>query len=164
MSAFDLLVYDLVFIAPVAALEHLRSCLQCQSRAVPLVYVVGLVAMMFTALSYAARWPRRFRWRVRFTPMPANSIRERRLFAGWALLLDYLLLPALIYVTCAVTMHAVVRRYRNSFAVLEVRFLNTAINLLGIESTARVSILMLILRAAVTRRLCRARLDHAGAW
>jgi len=63
--------------------------------------------------------------------------------AGWALLLDYLLLPTLIYVICAVAVHAVAPALPKPFLVLAFLGINTAVNLFGIESTARLSILML---------------------
>ncbi len=146
LSAFDLLVYGLVFIVPVAPWSTFGFVFNASHGMVPLVYVVGLVAMLFTALSYAAM-AQAFPVAGSVYAYAGRSIGESAGFlAGWALLLDYLLLPALIYVTCAVTMHAVVPFLPKWLLVLAFSFLNTAINLLGIESTARVSILMLILQ------------------
>ncbi len=60
----------------------------------PLVYVVGLVAMAFTALSYMS-CRARFRWRDRSMPRRRGIGESLGFLAGWAILLDYLMVPAL---------------------------------------------------------------------
>jgi amino acid transporter len=69
--------------------------------------------------------------------------------AGWALLLDYLLLPTLVYVICAVSVHAVLPALPKPLLVAMFLGFNTAINLWGIESTARLSVIMLFLQLAL---------------
>ena len=71
---------------------------------VPLVYLVGLVAMIFTALAYAQM--------AKSIPLAGSvfSYVGRGIhpiagfFAGWAILLDYLLVPTLLYVFAAESM------------------------------------------------------------
>src|ERR1700727_204683 len=53
LSPFDLLVYGLVFIVPIAPWSSFGFVFNASMGMVPLVYFVGLVAMVFTALSYA---------------------------------------------------------------------------------------------------------------
>jgi amino acid transporter len=69
--------------------------------------------------------------------------------AGWALLLDYLLLPTLIYVICAVTVHAVIPALPKPLLVAAFLGFNTLVNLWGVESTARLSVVMLFLQLAL---------------
>ena len=52
LSLSDLLVYGLVFIAPIAPFSVFGFVFNASSGMVPLVYMVGLGAMLFTALSY----------------------------------------------------------------------------------------------------------------
>jgi len=54
LSLRDLLVYGLVFIIPTAPIASFGIVFNASHGMVPLVYVVGLVAMVFTALSYMA--------------------------------------------------------------------------------------------------------------
>ncbi len=52
LGLFDLLVYGLVFIVPTAPFPVFGIIFNASEGMVPLVYAVGLVAMMFTAFSY----------------------------------------------------------------------------------------------------------------
>ncbi len=53
VSTTDLLVYGLVFMVPIAPWAIFGTVYNASSGMVPLVYIVGLVAMIFTALAYA---------------------------------------------------------------------------------------------------------------
>jgi len=146
LSAFDLLVYGLVFIVPIAPWSSFGFVFNASHGMVPLVYVVGLAAMLFTALSYATM-ASEFPVAGSVYAYAGRSIGESAGFlAGWALLLDYLLLPSLIYVICAVSVNAVIPVLPKALLVMAFASFNTAINLFGIESTARFSIVMLILQ------------------
>jgi amino acid transporter len=108
LSLGDLLVYGLVFISPIAPFAIFGIVFNASKGLVPPTYVIGLVAMLFTALSY----------REMSTVFPiAGSVYAYAgrglhpaagFLAGWAILLDYLLLPTLAYVVGAVAMRAVV--------------------------------------------------------
>jgi amino acid transporter len=52
LSLGDLLVYGLVFISPIAPFAIFGIVFNVSKGLVPLTYVIGLVAMLFTALSY----------------------------------------------------------------------------------------------------------------
>jgi len=74
---------------------------------VPLTYIIGLVAMLFTALSYRAM-SRAFPVAGSVYAYAGRGIgKPAGFFAGWAILLDYLLVPTLLYVTGAVALAAV---------------------------------------------------------
>jgi len=111
---------------------------------VALAYVVGMVAMMFTALSYAQM--------VRAFPMAGSvySYAGRGIappvgfLAGWVILLDYVLVPGLLYLVAAVAMHSLwsalpVWLYLAMFVVL-----NTVVNYFGIKMTVRVTQVMIV--------------------
>ena len=53
VSTGDLLVYGLIFMVPIAPWAIFGTVYNASSGLVPLVYLVGLVAMIFTALAYA---------------------------------------------------------------------------------------------------------------
>lgn len=143
LSPFDLLVYGLVFIAPIGPWSSFGFVFNASHGMAPLVYVVGLVAMMFTALSYMTM-SAAFPVAGSVYAYAGRGIGESAGFlAGWALLLDYLLLPTLIYVICAVAVHAVIPSLPKPFLVVAFLALNTTINLSGIEGTARLSLVLL---------------------
>jgi amino acid transporter len=146
LSLFDLLVYGLVFIAPIAPFGVFGFVFNASNGMVPLVYIVGLGAMLFTALSYVTM-SRAFPVAGSVYAYAGRGIGENAGFlAGWAMLLDYLLIPTLAYVGCAVAMAAVLPGVPKPVWVIVFLAFNTGINLIGIEATARVNKLLLILQ------------------
>jgi amino acid transporter len=146
LSPFDLLVYGLVFIVPIAPWSSFGFVFNASHGMVPLVYAVGLVAMLFTARSYvvmSAAFPVAgsvYAYAGRGIGVSAGFL------AGWALLLDYLLLPTLIYVICAVSIHAVIPAAPKPVLVALFLGINTAVNIVGIESTAKLSVGLLAMQ------------------
>jgi|SoiMethySBSTD1v2_1073268.scaffolds.fasta_scaffold13569_6 amino acid transporter len=144
LSLGDLLVYGLVFISPIAPFAIFGIVFNASKGLVPLTYVIGLVAMLFTALSYremSAAFPIAgsvYAYAGRGLHPAAGFL------AGWAILLDYLLLPTLAYVVGAVAMRAVVPAIPQSVWVIAFVLFNTTVNMLGIETTARTSKIFLV--------------------
>jgi amino acid transporter len=163
LSPFDLLVYGLVFITPIAPWSSFGFVFNASHGMVPLVYVVGFVAMVFTARSYMVM-SAAFPVAGSVYAYAGKGIGESAGFlAGWALLLDYLLLPSLIYVICAVTIHAVVPAAPKPLLVAAFVALNTTVNIIGIESTAKLSIALLVMQLvllAAFMGLCLVGLAH----
>jgi amino acid transporter len=163
LSPFDLLVYGLVFIVPIAPWSSFGFVFNASHGMVPLVYVVGFVAMVFTARSYMVM-SAAFPVAGSVYAYAGRGIGESAGFlAGWALLLDYLLLPTLIYVICAVAIHAVIPVLPKPLLVAAFLGLNTTVNIVGIESTAKLSIVLLVLQLlllAVFMALCLVGLAH----
>lgn len=149
LSLFDLLVYGLVFIVPVAPFAVFGIVFNASKGMVPLIYVVGLVAMLFTALSYRAM-SRAFPVAGSVYSYAARSIGPSAGFlAGWALLLDYLLVPTLTYVACAIALGTVVPAVPKAVWVVLFLSFSTIVNYLGIEATAKINIVMLVLQLVI---------------
>lgn len=89
----DLVVYGLLFIAPMAPVGIFGTLDAKSHGAVALVYLCATVAMAFTAFSYAQM--------VRVAPQAGSVFTYARkglgegagLIAGWMAMLDYLLIP-----------------------------------------------------------------------
>ena len=145
----DLLIYGLVFISPIAPVAIFGIVYNSSHGMVPLTYAVGLAAMVFTALSY--------REMSLAFPVAGSvySYAGRGLhpwagfLAGWGVLLDYLLLPTLAYVAAAAAMHAIVPAIPGAAWVIGFLVLNTFVNLLGIETTARANRAVLAVQLTV---------------
>ncbi|MBV9883595.1 MAG: APC family permease, partial [Sphingomonadaceae bacterium] len=149
LSLADLLVYGLVFIGPIAPITVFGIVFNASHGMVPLVYLVGLVAMLFTALSYmtmARVYPLAgsvYTYAARGIGAPAGF------FAGWAILLDYLLLPTLSNVVCAIAVAALVPAIPMWSVVVVLLAFTTLVNYLGIETTAKANIALLLLSLIV---------------
>ncbi len=149
LSLADLLIYGLVFIGPTAPMPVFGIVFNASHGMVPLVYLVGLVAMIFTARSYMRM--------ARLYPVAgsAYAYASRTLgsvvgfLTGWAMLLDYLLLPALSNIVCVIAIQAMLPGLPWWLLILGLLAFTTVVNLLGIETTARASIGLLVLQAIV---------------
>lgn len=134
-----LIVYGLVFINPTSPFSIFGFVYNLSHGMVPLVYVFGLIAMTFTAASYVMM-SRAFPVAGSVYSYAGRGIGSMAGFlAGWALLLDYILMPTLIYVLCAVAIEALVPGFPRIIAIVVVLCFNTGINLLGIEASARLN-------------------------
>jgi amino acid transporter len=113
VGTVDLVVYGLVFMVPIAPWAIFGTVYNSASGMVPLVFLIGLVAMVFTALAYA-QMAKSFPLAGSVFSYVGRGIHPGvGFFAGCGILLDYLLIPTLLYV----------------FVVV-----NTVINLLGVDS------------------------------
>ncbi len=149
LGLFDLLVYGLVFIVPIAPFAVFGIVFNASKGMVPLIYLVGLVAMLFTALSYRAM-SQAFPIAGSVYTYAARSIGPSAGFiAGWAILLDYLLIPTLTYVVCAIALSAVLPAVPKPVWVIALLSFSTIVNYLGIEATTRISVIMLVLQLVI---------------
>jgi amino acid transporter len=134
-----LVVYGLVFISPTSPISIFGVVFNLSHGMVPLVYIVGFVAMGFTALSYVTM-SRAFPIAGSVYAYAARAIGPRIGFlAGWGMLLDYVLMPALVYVLCAIAVQAIFPGVPRALTIVVILGFNTTINLLGIEATARLN-------------------------
>ena len=73
LSLADLIIYGLVFMVPIAPFAIFGVVFNSAKGMVPLTYVIGLVAMVFTALSYR-EMSRAFPIAGSSTPVTARSL------------------------------------------------------------------------------------------
>lgn len=147
VSTGDLLVYGLIFMVPIAPWAIFGTVYNAAEGMVPLVYVIGLIAMIFTALAYAQM--------AKSIPLAGSVFSyvgrgihpTAGFFAGWAILLDYLLIPTLLYVFAAESMVGVFPGSERWMWAIIFVVINTVINLLGITSIKRMNRIFLAVEA-----------------
>ncbi|WP_028926046.1 APC family permease [Pseudonocardia acaciae] len=145
----DLLVYGLIFMVPIAPFGIFGSVFSGSGGMVALAYLVGMVAMMFTASSYA-QMSRAFPMAGSVYTYAGRGIAAPVGFlAGWVIVLDYVLVPALLYLVAGVAMNTLVPVIPVPVWLVAFVVLNTVVNYLGIEMTARVNKVMLAAELAV---------------
>ncbi|WP_068922098.1 APC family permease [Planobispora rosea] len=145
----DLLVYGLIFMVPIAPFGIFGSVFQGSGGMVALAYVIGMVAMAFTALSYA-QMARAFPMAGSVYTYAGRGIAPPVGFlAGWVILLDYVLVPALLYLIASYAMASFVSFIPVWGWLIIFVLLNTAVNYAGIQMTARITKIMLIGELAV---------------
>lgn len=145
----DLVVYGLLFIAPMAPVGVFGTLDAKSGGAVALVYVVATIAMAFTAFSYAQM--------VRVAPQAGSVFTYARKGLGegpgfvvsWMAMLDYLLIPAVAYLFAGIAMEALVpevdRWVWTGIAVV----VTTLLNLWGVRAAARVGFAVLAMEIVV---------------
>ncbi|GAA2973419.1 MULTISPECIES: APC family permease [Streptomyces] len=145
----DLVVYGLLFIAPMAPVGVFGTLDAKSDGAVALVYLVATVVMAFTAFSYAQM--------VRVAPMAGSVFAYARkglgegpgFIAGWMAMLDYLLIPAVAYLFSGIAMNALVPEVSRWVWTAIAVVLTTLLNLWGVRTAARVGFAVLAMEIVV---------------
>src|SRR3954465_10701393 len=144
LSFGDLLVYGLVFMVPIAPFGIFGGVFQGSGGMVALAYAIGMVAMMFTALSYA-QMSQAFPMAGSVYTYAGRGIAPPVGFlSGWMILLDYVLVPSLLYLIAAIAMNSLVSAIPVWLWLIGFVILNTVVNYMGIEMTAKVNKIMLV--------------------
>lgn len=149
LSTVDLVVYGLIFMVPIAPFGIYGTVMSISEGMVVLAYLIGMVGMIFTAFSY---------WRMSEEFPISGSVYGYATHAigkgvgfvsGWAILLDYILVPALLYVVAAVALGSILPAVPFWVWIVGFVLINTVINVLGIQFTARFNWVMLIFEVIV---------------
>ncbi|MFC6298167.1 amino acid permease [Pseudomonas sp. CCM 7893] len=149
LNVTDLLIYGMVFMVPIAPFSIFGGVFDASHGMVPLTYMIGFVGMLFTAVSYQ-QMSRAFPMSGSVYTYVGRGLNSSLGFlAGWAILLDYLLVPTLLYVIGANAMANVLPSISQPFWIVFFVILNTHVNLRGIQTTARASRLFLYAQLSV---------------
>lgn len=143
LSRRDLVLYGLVILGPTAPYPVYGIVQQLSRGHAALGYLVAMVAVLFTAASYG-------KMSGAFPSAGSTYTYARRalnehvgFFAGWAMLLDYLLIPLVSIIYAALTAHRLLPAIPyEAWAVLFSVGL-TLVNIPGIRVTARASEVMM---------------------
>ena len=149
LTIWDLIIYGLIFMVPIAPFGIYGFVADISKGMVALAYAIGIVGMIFTAFSYASMseaFP--IAGSVySYTTKGLNKVIG--FFTGWAILLDYLLVPALLYVVSAAALNGIFPAIPVIVWALTFILINTIINIIGIEFTAKFNKIVLILELIV---------------
>jgi amino acid transporter len=139
----DLLAYGLIFMVPIAPMAIFGAVFSASGGMVVLAYAIGMVALVFTAFSYS-RMVNAFPLSGSVYNYVGRGIGAPFGFvAGWAIMLDYILVPSLLYLVASVAMHATVPTVPVWLWLVTFVLTNTVVNSLGIRMTNRFTWVML---------------------
>lgn len=136
LGLWDLLAYGLVFMVPIAPFGVFGQVFSTAGGMVVLAYLLGMVTMWFTAMSYAQM--------VVAFPMAGSvyNYASRGMspavgfVAGWVILLYYVLVPGLLALIAAVAMTSFVSGLPVWAWIVVFIVVNTVVNLRGLRLTA----------------------------
>lgn len=139
----SLVLFGMVYIVPLTVFTTYGIVTQMSGGRLPVAYVVTLVAMFFTALSYA-------RMAVAFPVAGSAYTYSQKAFgapigflAGWSLLLDYLFLPMLNYLVIGIYLEAAFPSVPAWVFIVASIAIVTVLNIVGIVSVARANFLII---------------------
>ncbi|MCL6454943.1 MAG: APC family permease [Alicyclobacillus sp.] len=154
LSFWDLLVYGLIFMVPIAPMGIYGQVVQTANGMVVFAYFIGLVGMIFTAFSY-------FKMSEVFPVAGSAYTYVQRgwnpyvgFIAGWMILLDYILVPALLYLVSASWLTQLLPAIPTWGWLIIFIGINTIVNIRGIEMTNRANWAILILEVITFVLFC----------
>lgn len=140
----DLVFYGLIFMVPIAPFAIYGAVFQASGGMPVTAYLIGLVALLFTATSYAQM--------VKAFPLSGSVYNYTGrgigapvgFLSGWAILLDYMLVPTLLYVVASFAMNAALPAVPVWMWLVGFVAVNTVINLRGIRMSMTFTKIMIV--------------------
>jgi amino acid transporter len=144
LSLWDLVLYGIVLISPIAAVPLFGVVQQLSGGHAVSTLLVAMVAMVLTAFSYgrmAALYPLAG---SAYSYVGQGLNPHLGFLAGWAMLMDYLLVPVICIVYTAITLERLAPGVPYWIWCALITVLITGVNLWGIRATATANLLMMI--------------------
>ncbi len=147
LSLPALVLFGLVYLVPMTVFTTYGLVTVQTGGRLPTTYLITLVAMTFTALSYGAM--------VRAFPAAGSTFTYARavfgpnigFLAGWSLLLDYLFLPMINYLVIGLYLNTQFPSVAPWVFIVAAIAAVTALNVAGIESIARANVAIISAQA-----------------
>jgi putrescine importer len=149
LSAWDLVIFGVLCVTPIAPLPLFGIAQRLSHGHATTSILLGMIAMVFTAISYgrmAALYPSAG---SAFSYIGNVFNPHLGFVAGWAMLLDYLLIPTINVIYCAVAIHRFAPVLPYPVLGAGLAGLITWLNLRGLKTGARTNWLMMIIICAV---------------
>jgi amino acid transporter len=145
LSRRDLVLYGLVLLGPTAAYPVFGILQVTSAGHAALSFLVAVVAMLFTAASYGKMSGAFPSAGSTYTYAQQGLSPAIGFIAGWAMILDYFLIPLLSIVYVGVTAHRLLPHVPYWAWTVSLTMLITAINVRGIRVTAQAGNVMMAL-------------------
>lgn len=136
----DLVYYGLIFMIPLAPIAYYGDQVGGTAGMVALAYAIGAVAMLFTGFSYASmskRYP--FAGSVYNYVQKALQKPGVGFIAGWSMVLDYLLLPAVVTLVGCTYASMLFPAVPTPVWVVVFLGIMTVVNILGVQLLSKLS-------------------------
>ena len=157
LTLWDLIFYGIVVIMPIAAVPLFGVAQKLSDGHTVTTILIAMVAMMLTAFSYgrmAALYPMAG---SAYSYVGRGLSPHLGFLAGWAMFLDYLIIPLICTIYGSLTVQRVVGPFlpqvpsRVLYVILAASFAGamTFLNLRGIRATARTNLVLLLIMCSV---------------
>ena len=149
LTAKDLVIYGLIIMVPVAPFAIYGIVTDAGHGMAALCYLIAMIAMFFTALSYASMSESFPIAGSVYTYATKGLNTTVGFFAGWAILLDYAFIPGLLYLLSGAALHDIWPAVPIAVWAIIFIVVNTLINVRGIELAAIANKVLLVLQLGV---------------
>jgi putrescine importer len=145
----DLVIYGIAFMTPIAPAYIYGYAAVSTQGMLSLAYLIALGAMILSAYSYG-RMAGAFPIAGSTYSYTQRSINPHvGFFAGWAMFMDYVLVPLIVFMVGAAYSNALVPAVPYWVWVLIIAAIITSVNIVGIQTTARVNNLLVLFMGIV---------------
>jgi putrescine importer len=133
----DLTIYGIAFMTPIAPAYIYGYVAGPTGGLLSLAYLIAMIAMLFSAYSYG-RMAAAFPFGGSTYTYTQRAIHPHLgFFAGWAMFMDYVLVPLIVFMVGASYANALIPAVPYSVWVLLIALIITVVNILGIGIAAR---------------------------
>jgi len=139
----SLVLFGLVYMVPLTVFTTYGIVTQTTGGRLPVAYVVTLITMVFTALSYARMAVAHPVAGSAYTYAQKSFGAPVGFLCGWSLLLDYLFLPMINYLVIGIYLNAALPAVPAWVIVLLSIAIVTVLNIVGIVSVARANFVII---------------------
>ncbi|MVX66408.1 amino acid permease [Clostridium chromiireducens] len=149
LKTSDLVIFGLVFMIPLAPAGMYGVYLGPSGGMVALCYLIGMVAMFFTGMSYrvmAQKFPTAGSVYVYVQKGVSPAL---GFLTGWAILLDYFLMPATVVIIGSIYGNALIPSVPAWIWILIFIVFSTVINVLGVDLMSKCSWILFTLQIIV---------------
>jgi amino acid transporter len=161
LGLWDLVIFGMVFMAPVSCMTMFGIMATGSRGHNFLSYLLGFTAMLFTAYSYG-KMAEAFPIAGSTYSYTQRAINAKLGFlAGWVMLMDYFLIPMLLYVISALFAHALLPQIPFWAWIVIYVVPVTFVNIRGVEVAAKVNMVMTGLMVAAVVAFVAAALKYA---
>lgn len=145
----DLTIYGIAFMTPIAPAYIYGSVTEITGGTLALAYVVAMVAMLFTAYSYG-RMAEAFPVAGSTYSYAQRAISQYLGFlSGWAMFLDYVLVPLIVFMVGASYANAAVPGVPYIVWVFLIATVVTTVNYFGVQIAARTNLILVGVMGAI---------------
>ncbi|MDR5837853.1 APC family permease [Caballeronia sp. LZ034LL] len=145
----SVLLFGLAYMAPLIVYGTYGVLAKASGDTAALAYLLALIAIVFTALSYGKL--------ARLFPVAGSAYTYTRktfnahlgFMIGWATLLDYFFLPMVIWLIGAAYLNAAFPHVPSWVWIVAFIVLTSGLNIVGIELAARFNIVLMILQLVI---------------
>lgn len=147
MGLRSVVLFGLAYMTPIIALGTFGVIAAASHGAAPTAYLVATIAMMFTAGSYGRMAVLHPQAGSAYTYVGKSISRKLGFLVGWAMLLDYMFLPMVVWLIGASYLNAQFPAVPIWVWVLGFIVLTTAINIIGLNVADKINYALMFFQA-----------------